>query len=116
VCGTKRSRSLKPFVPHLALAPNPRYVTCTRRYAQLHSGQIGQMEDELYLEIKDGPDIIKIEPLRWTHSSAEIDWDKNWIHSRIIFKAGAFHGQFNCDLMTTDFELFKRELKTVYDK
>jgi hypothetical protein len=32
VYGTKRSRSLKPFVPHLALAPQPRYGTCTRRW------------------------------------------------------------------------------------
>jgi len=29
VRGTERSRSLKPFVPHLALAPKPHYVTCT---------------------------------------------------------------------------------------
>jgi hypothetical protein len=34
VCGTERSRSLKPFLRHLALAPQPRYVTCTRRCQQ----------------------------------------------------------------------------------
>ena len=74
------------------------------------------MKEELYFEITNGPDIIKIEPLRWTHSDAEIDWDKNWIQSRITVKGGAFRGQFNCDLMTTEFELFKRELKTLYSK
>lgn len=73
------------------------------------------MIDDIYFEITDGPDIIKIEPLKWTHSDAELDWDKNWIHSRIIVKGGAFRGQFYCDLMTTDFELFKRGLKKTYD-
>lgn len=73
------------------------------------------MIDDIYFEITDGPDIIKVEPLKWTHTDAELDWDKNWIHSQITIKGGAFRGQFYCDLMTTDFELFKRELKKLYD-
>jgi hypothetical protein len=73
------------------------------------------MIDDIYFEITDGPDIIKIEPLKWTHTDAELDWDKNWIHSRITVKGGAFRGQFYCDLMTTDFEFFKRELKKICD-
>jgi hypothetical protein len=73
------------------------------------------MEDEIYFEITDGPDIIKIEPLHWTHPNSDNDWDKNWIRSKITVKGGAFRGQFGCDLMTTDFELFKRELKKTYD-
>jgi hypothetical protein len=73
------------------------------------------MTDDIYFEITDGPDIVKIEPLKWTHADAELDWDKNWIHSRITIKGGAFRGQFYCDLMTTDFELFKRALKQTYD-
>lgn len=72
------------------------------------------MEQEIYFEITDGPDLIKIEPLRWTHIDAELDWDKNWIHSRISIKGGAFRGQFNCELLTRDFELFKRQLKSAY--
>lgn len=72
------------------------------------------MEQEIYFEITDGPDIVKIEPLRWTHTDAEIDWDRNWVHSRISIKGGAFRGQFNCDLLTRDFELFKRQLKSAY--
>lgn len=70
---------------------------------------------DIYFDITDGPDTIKVEPLNWTHTDAELDWDKNWIHSRITIKAGAFRGQFFCDLMTIDFELFKRELKKIYD-
>jgi hypothetical protein len=72
------------------------------------------MDKKIYFEITDGPDIIRIEPLRWTHKEADLNWDKNWIHSKITVKGGAFRGQFNCDLMTIDFELFKRELKETY--
>ena len=73
------------------------------------------MIDDIYFEITDGPDIIRIELLKWTHTDAELDWDKNWIHSQITVKGGAFRGQFYCDLMTTDFELFKRGLKKIFD-
>jgi hypothetical protein len=74
------------------------------------------MEDEIYFEITDGPDIIKIEPLQWTHANADNDWDRNWIRSTVTLKGGAFRGQFSCDLFSSDFELFKRELKKAYDK
>jgi hypothetical protein len=72
------------------------------------------MEDETYFEITDGPDIIKIEPLQWTHQNADNDWDRNWIRSHVTVKGGAFGGQFSCDLFSSDFELFKRELKRAY--
>ena len=72
------------------------------------------MGQEVYFEITDRSDIIRIEPIGWTHSNADHDWDKNWVHAKIAVKGGAFRGQFCCDLMTTEFELFKRELTTVY--
>ena len=64
----------------------------------------GIMIDDIYFEITAGPDVIRIEPLKWTHANAELDWDRNWIHSQITIAGGAFRGQFDCDLMTTDFE------------
>jgi hypothetical protein len=73
------------------------------------------MEDGIYFEITDGPDIIRIEPLQWTHSNSHNDWDRNWIRSIITIKGGAFRGQFGCDLFSSDFELFKRGLKKAYD-
>ena len=73
------------------------------------------MDSEIYFEITDGPDIIKIEPLQWTHPTADNDWDRNWIWSRVTVKAGAFRGQFSCNLFSSDFELFKRSLKKAYD-
>jgi len=73
------------------------------------------MIEDIYFEIVDGANIIKIEPLKWNYPDAELDWDKNWIRSRITVKGGAFSGQFYCDLMTTDFELFKRALNKTYN-
>jgi hypothetical protein len=73
------------------------------------------MEDEIYFEISDGPDIIKIEPLQWTHPNSDNDWDRNWISSIITIKGGAFRGQFSCDLLSSDFELFKREMNKSYN-
>src|SRR5688572_3782594 len=73
------------------------------------------MEDDFFFEITNGQDSIKIEPLGLAHPDATGDWDKNWIQSRVTVKGGAFRGQFNCYLMTTDFELFKRQLKPLYD-
>src|SRR4030095_3531937 len=72
------------------------------------------MEQEVYFEISSGSDIIRIEPFNWSHPNADNDWDKNWIHSKITLKGGAFSGEFSCHLMSTEFELFKRELKTIY--
>jgi len=73
------------------------------------------METEVYLEIIESGDKIKIEPLHWAYEIAEDDWDKNWIWSRITVKGGAFNGKFECYLFSTDFELFKRELKKAYN-
>lgn len=73
------------------------------------------MNDDIYFEIVDGADTIKIEPLKWIHPDAELDWDRNWIYSRVTIKGGAFHGKFYCNLMSTDFELFKRELNKTYN-
>ena len=73
------------------------------------------MEDEIYFEITDGPDIIRVEPLQWSHPNADNDWDRKWIQSRITIKGGAFRGQFGCDLILSDFESFKNELRKAYD-
>lgn len=72
------------------------------------------MEEEIYFEIARSSDKIRIEPFGWAHPKADNDWDKNWVHSKITIRGGAFSGQFTCDLMTTEFELFKREVKSIY--
>ena len=69
-----------------------------------------------YFELKDSGDFIRLELNHLNYPNAELDWDRNWIKSKVIVKAGGFSGQFNCDLKTTDFERFKRSLSKLYDQ
>ncbi|SIN70035.1 WapI family immunity protein [Algoriphagus halophilus] len=72
--------------------------------------------ETIYFELKDSGDFIRIELMNLNYPNAELDWDRNWIKSNVIVKAGGFSGQFECDLMTTDFERFKKSLSQLYDK
>ena len=69
---------------------------------------------ETYFEIFDGSNRIRVEPFKVTTYDSAIDWDLNWIKTRITIKAGVFNGQYIADFMTTDFELLKRDLKRLY--
>lgn len=71
------------------------------------------MHPDICFEIFDGGDLIRIEPLTHKNQNSQNDWDKNWLQAKITVKGGVFSGQFIADFMTTDFELFKRELKNL---
>ena len=73
-------------------------------------------KETTYFELKDGEDFIRIELINLNYPHAEIGWDRNSICSKVNVKAGGFSGQLNCDLMTTDFEKFKRELSKLYEE
>ena len=68
---------------------------------------------DIYFEIFDAGDIIRLEPIQVYDDASQLDWDRNWVKTKVIVKGGAFSGQFTADLMTTDFELFKRDLKNL---
>ncbi len=68
---------------------------------------------EPYLEIFDGRDFVRLEPIPAFDDSSHLDWDRNWERTKVTVKSGAFSGNFTADFMTTDFELFKRDLKTL---
>jgi hypothetical protein len=71
--------------------------------------------EDLYFEIHDSGDLIRLEfakPNKINDDSID-DWDKNWIRAKVIIKAGAFNGHYWADFMTTDFELFKRDIKKI---
>jgi hypothetical protein len=72
--------------------------------------------DTTYFELKDSGDFIRIDLTKLTYPDAELDWDRNWIQTKVTVKAGAFSGQFDVELMTVDFEKFKQGLKRLYDK
>jgi hypothetical protein len=70
-----------------------------------------------YFEIKgiNENDFIRIDVGGLNFPNAELDWDKNSLKAVVIFKVSAFSGNLVTYLMTTDFEIFKRELKILYD-
>ena len=66
---------------------------------------------DIYFEITDAGDLIRIEPFHLTNPKAQLDWDRNWIKTKVTVKGGVFSGEFVGEFMTTDFEIFKRQLK-----
>lgn len=70
----------------------------------------------LYFEIKESGNLIKIEIVGLQYPSADDHWDRNWLTCIVYVKAGVFAGKFRANLMTTDFELFKRGMIKLYDK
>jgi hypothetical protein len=70
---------------------------------------------EIYFEIFDGGDIVRLEPLEVIKYESDLDWDRNWIKTNVTVKGGKFYGQYSGDFMTVDFEKFKQELSRLYD-
>ncbi|RNI34811.1 hypothetical protein EFY79_14070 [Hanamia caeni] len=66
---------------------------------------------ETYFEIFDGGDMIRVEPYQAIKDGSALDWDRNWIKTKVKIKGGVFSGQYVADFMTTDFELLKRDFK-----
>ncbi len=70
---------------------------------------------DIYFELFDAGDLIRIEPLGLIKYDSDFDWDENWIKSRVTVKGGTFSGQYSADFMTISFEKFKRELSLLCD-
>ena len=70
---------------------------------------------DISFEIFDSGDIVRLEPFELIKYNSEIDWDKNWVKTKVTIKGGKFVGQYNGEFMTIDFEKFKQELSRLYD-
>lgn len=68
---------------------------------------------DIYFEIFDGGDLIRLEPIQVYDNTSQLDWDRNWVKTKVTVKGGLFSGQFTADFLTTDFELFKRDLRNL---
>jgi hypothetical protein len=66
-----------------------------------------------YFEIFDTANLIRVEPIKSYDGDSQLDWDRNWIRTKVIIKGGAFNGKYDADFMTTDFELLKRDIKNL---
>lgn len=72
-------------------------------------------KQEIYFEIFDAGDLVRLEPIELIKYNSDVDWDKNWIKTQVTIKGGKFSGQYSGDFMTVDFEKFKQELSILYD-
>ena len=72
-------------------------------------------EQDLYFEISDNGYLIRLEPIELVKTNSTLDWDNNFIKTKILIKGGAFSGQYLADILTVDFEKFKQELSPLYD-
>lgn len=75
-----------------------------------------KQEETIFFELKESEDFLKIDLIGFAHPDAKLDWDRNWIKSKLTLNAGGFSGRFDCDIMTTDFERFKEQLSELYEK
>ena len=66
-------------------------------------------------EIIDHNVILKIVPQGLLCPESEIDWDKNFISTRIYIKTGGFQGEYNAEIMTFDFHKLKKDLERLFN-
>lgn len=65
--------------------------------------------NELFFEIQDTDDFVRLEPLELMYNDSDIDWDKNFIKTKVSLKGGAFSGYYIAEIMTVDFLKLKKE-------
>jgi len=70
---------------------------------------------DIYFELFDAGDLVRLEPIELIKYDSDIDWDKNWVKTQVTVKGGKFSGQYSGEFMTVDFEKFKQELSRLYD-
>lgn len=70
---------------------------------------------DIYFELVDAGDIVRLEPIELIKYDSDIDWDKNWVKTQVTVKGGKFSGQYTGEFMTVDFEKFKQELSRLYN-
>ena len=70
---------------------------------------------ELYFELSDSGDFVRLEPIERIHYDSDLDWDHNWVKTRVTVNGGCFSGQYSAEFMTVDFETFRKEFSRLYD-
>jgi hypothetical protein len=73
-------------------------------------------EHDLYFEISDCGNFIRLEPVELVKYGSEIVYDKNWIKTKVTVKGGNFSGQYFGDFSTIDLENFRLDLHRLYDR
>jgi len=70
---------------------------------------------DVYFELFDRGNLVRLEPIELLKYGSDFDWDKNWVKTQVTVKGGKFSGQYMGEFMTIDFENFKQELSRLYN-
>jgi hypothetical protein len=66
-------------------------------------------------ELIDNDAVLQIKPEKFLCPDSDIDWDKNFISTRIYIKIGGFQGEYLAEIMTFDFYKLKKDLERLYN-
>ncbi len=72
-------------------------------------------QSDVMFELSDPNAFVRMVPRRLTRQGSGTYYDDNWLTTLVMVKGGHFTGQYEAEFMTTDFECFKQELKSLYD-
>jgi hypothetical protein len=71
--------------------------------------------DEIFLEIIDNGDFIKVTPQGFTYPDTDNEWDSKWLRAEVQIKVGAFAGNYIGEFMNVDFFELRKHLTYLYD-
>jgi hypothetical protein len=64
----------------------------------------------------DGRESLSIAPTRREFPDLNDFWDGNWVYATVRLQAGAFRAEYEAQLRTTDFQLFRQQLGVLYER
>lgn len=115
-----RSAPLRSDSLHFATATLfiqlPRFTQCflycpkRKTYGPLLVNTTMTERQEIYFELFDAGDIVRLDPIEVVKYHSNIDWEKNCVKTKVTVKGGKFAGQYLGAFLTVDFERFRQEL------
>jgi hypothetical protein len=73
------------------------------------------VDDELWFEIRDRADVLRLEPLGYAYPNSDSDFDRHWVKTKVNVVGGAFSGEYIAELLTEDYEIIKSGLSALYE-
>ena len=73
------------------------------------------IDNNFEIEIRGSGNSIAIQAISLINYNSNLDWDKNWVKTKITATGGVFSGTYEADLTTFDFENLKQDLNSLYE-
>ena len=73
-------------------------------------------EQDLYFEIKDSGNFVRLKMVTQLYPEAELNWDRDWIDVHVDVKAGAFNGSYKANMRLWEISNFAKQLRVLHEK